>query len=59
MFESIWPKFPVYLDPVAMPLQGGNPFCILDYKLHNTAKALKSWSQNFIGSIRLQLAITK
>lgn len=31
---------------------------ILDYKLRNTARALHSWSQRFVGSIRLQLAIT-
>lgn len=32
---------------------------ILDFKLRNTAKALQSWSQRFISSIRLQLAIAR
>lgn len=35
----------------------GNPFIILDNKLHATARALQSWSDRWIGNIRLQLAI--
>ena len=34
-------------------------FRCLDFKLRNTAKALKSWSAKHIGSVRLQLAIAK
>jgi hypothetical protein len=32
---------------------------VLDFKLHATTKALRSWSNKFIGSIRLQLAVTR
>ena len=34
-------------------------FRCLDFKLCNTAKALKSWSAKQIGSVQLQLAIAK
>lgn len=34
-------------------------FRCLDFKLRNTAKALKSWSAKHIGSVGLQLAIAK
>jgi hypothetical protein len=32
---------------------------VLDFKLRATAKALRSWSNKFIGSIRLQLAVAR
>jgi hypothetical protein len=32
---------------------------ILDYKLRNTAKSLKRWSQKYVGSVRLQLSVVK
>lgn len=35
----------------------GNPFVVLDNKLHATAKALQSWNDRWIGNIRLQLSI--
>jgi hypothetical protein len=35
----------------------GNPFVVLDNKLHATAKALQSWSDKWIGNVRLQLSI--
>jgi hypothetical protein len=63
MFVSIWPKFPGYLDVVATgwcyPVQNADPFHTLDTKFHNTARAMKSWSQKFIGSIRFQLGVAK
>lgn len=34
-------------------------FRALDYKFCNTAKVLKQWSQKFVGSIRLQLAVAR
>jgi hypothetical protein len=63
MFESIWPRFPSYLDVVASgwncPVGRVDPFIALDIKFRNTAKAPKCWSQKFVGSIRLQLAVAK
>jgi hypothetical protein len=63
MFESIWPKFPGYLDAVAAgwnyPVHNVDAFCMLDFKFQNTTWALKSWSQKFIGSIRFQLGVPK
>jgi hypothetical protein len=32
---------------------------VLDFKLRNTTKVLKRWSQKFVGSVRLQLAVAK
>lgn len=34
-------------------------FRILDYKLRNVARALKSWSARHIGSVRVQLALAR
>jgi hypothetical protein len=60
---AIWPRFLDYLEVVAkgwqLTLQNADPFRVLDYKLHNTTKALKKWSQKYIGIMRLQLAMTK
>jgi hypothetical protein len=36
-----------------------DPFRILDYKLRNMARALRSWSDKKIGSVRLQLALAR
>jgi hypothetical protein len=62
-FESICPRFPDFLDAVAegwsCTLLNADACRILDYKLQNTAKCLKCWSQKYVGSIRLQLAIMK
>jgi hypothetical protein len=62
-FESIWPKFPGYLDAVLAgwnyPVQNVDPFRTLDVKFQNTARALKSWSQKFISSVRFQLGVAK
>jgi hypothetical protein len=63
MFESTWPKFSSYLDAVVAgwnyPVQSADPFHTLVVKFRNTARALKSWSQKFVGSIRLQLVVAK
>lgn len=62
-FENIWLKFDGYLDTVkaawTCPYTNANPFRILEYKLQNTAIALKQWSSKHVRSIRLQLAIAK
>jgi len=66
-FEDFWPKCEGYLQVVEeawnTPLPWSNPdvdaFPCLDFKLQNTAKALKSWSAKRVGSVRLQLAIAK
>ena len=36
-----------------------NPFCVLDHKLRNVAKALRWWSKTKIGSVCLQLAMAR
>ena len=66
-FENYWVKCDGYLQVVEeawnAPLPWSNTdidaFRCLDFKLRNTAKALKSWSAKNIGSVRLQLAIAK
>lgn len=60
-FESFWPKAEGFMDTVQQTWQSipsvGNPFLALDNKLHATAKALQSWSDRWIGNIRLQISI--
>lgn len=61
-FENIWPKFEGFLHVVeawTCPRTDADAFCTLDYKPRNTAKALQSWSAKHVGSVRLQLAISK
>lgn len=62
-FESIWPRLPGYLETVTAAwqhtLRDTDHLRNLDYKLRNTAWALQSWSQRFIGSIRLKLAVAR
>lgn len=62
-FEAIWSRLPGYMETVAGAWQGmlqnADPLRVLDHKLRNTIKALQSWSQKFIGSIRLQLTIAR
>ena len=60
-FESFWPKVESFLDVVqeawnAVPPEG-NPFLVLDNKLHATAKALQRWSDKWIGNVKLQLSL--
>lgn len=56
-FESIWSRLPGYLDTVAAAWQHAptnmDSMRTLDYKLRSTARALQSWSQKFVGSVRL------
>ena len=40
-------------------MPNADAFRVLDHKLRNTAKALKSWSMKNIGSINLQLIIAR
>jgi hypothetical protein len=51
-FEDIWPHLPGYLDAVAegwrLTLQNVDACRILDFKLRNTAKALRRWSQKYV-----------
>lgn len=62
-FEAFWPRLPGYLETIAaawqMAPRDADRMCILDFKLHSTARALQSWSQRFVGSVRLQLAIAR
>lgn len=62
-FESFWPQIDGFLDVVAeawnYSLQNADVCRSLDYKLCRVAKALKRWSAQCIGSIRLQLAIAR
>ena len=62
-FESIWTKFPGFLDTVRdaweCAVTGLDPCRALDIKLRSTATALKGWSNKFIGSFRLQLAVAR
>nr|XP_045087277.1 uncharacterized protein LOC123494868 [Aegilops tauschii subsp. strangulata] len=60
-FEIFWPKAEGFLDMVRTAWHSsssqGNPFVVLDVKLRATAKALQSWSDKWIGNIRLQVLI--
>jgi hypothetical protein len=62
-FESIWPRFPGYLEAIADDWRGASShadsFRSLGIKLRNMAKALKRWSQKFIESVRFQLVVAK
>lgn len=62
-FESFWTSLEGFLEVVAIAWQPtllhADPFRVLDYKLRNTARALRSWSMRKIGSVRLQLAMAR
>lgn len=62
-FESFWTKIPGFMDVVASAwlatLIHADPCHFLDYKLRNVARALRSWSDEKIGSVRLQLALAR
>jgi hypothetical protein len=62
-FETFWTNFDSFLqveaDAWVCPLQDADAFRVLDYKLRNTAKALKSWSMKNIGSVKLQLILAR
>lgn len=62
-FETFWTHFDGFLQVVAdawvCPSQDSDAFRVLDFKLRNTTKALKSWSMKTIGSIKLQLILAR
>ncbi|XP_066312245.1 uncharacterized protein [Miscanthus floridulus] len=62
-FELYWIKLSGYMEVVAAawastPI-GAVPFRILDHKLRNVAKALRSWSNSKLSNIRMQLAMAR
>lgn len=60
-FESFWTKAEGFHETVEHAWQSisskGNPFLVLDNKLHATALALQCWSNHWIGNVRLQIGI--
>ena len=60
-FESFWTKadgfFHTARDPWESASHDGNPYVILDQNLRATAKALKKWSDRWVGNIKMQIAI--
>jgi len=59
-FEPYWIKLPGYMEVVAAAWAfGADPFRILDHKLRNVAKALRSWSNSKLSNIRMQLAMAR
>jgi hypothetical protein len=62
-FHPFWVRAPSFLDVVAStwhcPLRDASPFKQLDWLFHNTAHVLKSWSDRFLGNVRMQLEIAK
>jgi hypothetical protein len=62
-FEPHWVKLPGFLEVVESAWSAtvllADPCRVLDYKLRNVARALKSWSDKTIGSVRLQLALAR
>jgi hypothetical protein len=63
-FESFWTKLRGFLDVVSVawahPVHHlADPFHVLDIKLRYTARALQSWSNSRIGSVRFQLALAR
>jgi len=62
-FKPYWASVPRFLEVVASAwgnsLVDANHCRQLDFKLRNTAKALTKWSNERIGSVRLQLAVAR
>jgi hypothetical protein len=58
-FENFWTRLPRFQETVAEAWNAPNnhtePFHILGHKLHQTAKALKSWSFLLLSQTRLRL----
>jgi hypothetical protein len=54
---------PGFLDVVAAawhcPLRDASPFKRIELLLHNTARVLNSWSDRFVGNVRMQLEIAR
>jgi hypothetical protein len=63
IFQPYWVRIPGFIDVVASAWgsypQAADPCRVLDHKLRNVAKALKSWSSKKVGSIKLQLALVR
>ncbi|KAM0873017.1 hypothetical protein ACQ4PT_038342 [Festuca glaucescens] len=61
-FEPFWPQIPGFHETVqaawAEPTHG-NPITVLDHKLRNLGRRLKSWSDQKVGNIRLQIEWAK
>jgi hypothetical protein len=62
-FRPFWVRAPGFLDVVTStwhcPLRDVSPFKQLDWLFCNTARVLKSWSDMFLGNVRMQLEIAK
>nr|XP_040251384.1 uncharacterized protein LOC120968563 [Aegilops tauschii subsp. strangulata] len=59
--ESFWPKAEGFMETVSLAWHSvpssGNPFVVLESKLRATAKRLQSWSDRWIGNVKLQISI--
>lgn len=62
-FESFQTKMPGFIDVIATTwstsIVDADPFWVINYKLRKVAKALQSWNATKVGSVRLQLAMTR
>jgi hypothetical protein len=62
-FEGFWARLPGFQEIVAqawaMPVGGVDACRALDIKFRLTAKALKNWSREHVGSVRQQLFMAK
>lgn len=58
-FENFWTRLPGFYETVdkewSKPTTHTEPFHRLGYKLHNTARALRSWSRAHVSDARLKL----
>jgi hypothetical protein len=58
-FENFWTRLPRFQETAAEAWNAPNnhtePFHILGHKLHQAAKALKSWSSLLLSQTRLRL----
>jgi hypothetical protein len=56
-FRSLWPKCPIFMEVVQQawhcPLRDANPIRRLDWLFQNTVRLPNSWSNHFIGNVRL------
>lgn len=62
-FETFWTKLPGFMEVVEAAwtpsVYNVDPFRLIDVKVRRVAKALQSWSNTKIGSVRLQLALSR
>lgn len=58
-FENIWTRLPRFNETIATawnePTHHTEPFHRLGHKLHQTARALKTWSKSLISDARMKL----